>query len=298
MNAVAVELGVNPAFVEKDWHAVRLVRLLAATAHESVRPVFSGGTSLSKGYGLIQRFSEDLDFKTLLPEGGVSRSVRSTYRRRLVEAIRASDGWRLEDGAIQAGNESRFFSCEIGYDSDHSPAPALRPFVRLEMTMSNPALPPKTRSVRSFVAQARGDDPEVAAIACVSPVETAADKLSALTWRVLVRQRGEEGDDPTLVRHLHDLAALAELAVAHSAFPELSAGLLDKDSTRGSFRSEAVAMSSVDRLSKALGLLVSDREYRNEYERFVRGVSYADDADVPSFETALERVHRLVTVIK
>ena len=37
----------------------------------------------------------------------------------------------------------------------------------------------------SFVAQARNEEPEVARVACVAPAETAADKLSALTWRVL-----------------------------------------------------------------------------------------------------------------
>jgi predicted nucleotidyltransferase component of viral defense system len=33
-----------------------------------MRLVFSGGTSLSKGFGLIQRFSEDLDFSRIESE--------------------------------------------------------------------------------------------------------------------------------------------------------------------------------------------------------------------------------------
>jgi hypothetical protein len=40
------------------------------------------------------------------------------------------------------------------------------------------------------------------------PVETAADKLSALAWRVHARDRASPEDDPTIIRHLHDLAAL------------------------------------------------------------------------------------------
>ena len=42
-----------------------------ASLHRSIMadatPVFSGGTSLSKGWGLIKRFSEDIDFKVAMP---------------------------------------------------------------------------------------------------------------------------------------------------------------------------------------------------------------------------------------
>lgn len=65
---VATELGVDPSFVEKDWHAIRLVATVAGVREGDLALVFSGGTSLSKGYGLIRRFSEDLDFRVLLPE--------------------------------------------------------------------------------------------------------------------------------------------------------------------------------------------------------------------------------------
>src|SRR3546814_17466275 len=77
------------------------------------------------------------------------------------------------------------------------------------------------RSLQSFVAQAQRASPEVEGILCIAPVETAAEKLSALTWRVLSRQRGEEGDDPRLIRHLHDLAALEDMVREHSEFPRL-----------------------------------------------------------------------------
>ena len=48
---------------------------------------------------------------------------------------------------------------------------------------------------------------EVAEFPCVHPVETAADKLSALSWRARSRDRSRANDDPTIIRHLHDLAA-------------------------------------------------------------------------------------------
>jgi hypothetical protein len=47
-----------------------------------------------------------------------------------------------------------------------------------------PALPPVARPIRSLLATAQKQAPEVLSFACVDPVETAADKLSGLAWRV------------------------------------------------------------------------------------------------------------------
>jgi predicted nucleotidyltransferase component of viral defense system len=57
---VAAALGTEPGLVEKEWHVVRAIRIIADLDHGDARPVFSGGTSLSVGWGLIKRFSEDI----------------------------------------------------------------------------------------------------------------------------------------------------------------------------------------------------------------------------------------------
>lgn len=224
LEAIATDLGVDPSFVEKDWHAMRLVAVLAGVEHGELRPVFSGGTSLSKAYGLIRRFSEDLGFKLVLPAERIGRAARSEYRRLVIDAIRDAGDWSIKDSTILVGNQSRYFSCLIGYPAGFDPAPSLRPQVKLEITFSPPALATETRPLRSFVAEARREDPEVSAISCVAPAETAADKLSALAWRVLTRQRGSEEDDPTLVRHLHDLSAWKPLPPSIRGFPSYCTG--------------------------------------------------------------------------
>ena len=47
------------AIIEKDYYVTEALRVIAATAGDKV--IFKGGTSLSKGWNLIQRFSEDID---------------------------------------------------------------------------------------------------------------------------------------------------------------------------------------------------------------------------------------------
>jgi Nucleotidyl transferase AbiEii toxin, Type IV TA system len=220
--------------IEKDWHVVRAIGVLAALDHGDVRPVFSGGTSLSIGWGLIKRFSEDVDFKVAMPSApsrSKGEAQRKAYRRKVLDALGAA-GFELIDKAF-VRNENKFFSADLAYKSEFDPAPGLRPHLQIEMTFQTPALPAIERPIRSLVAQAQGKEPEIAAFACVDPVETAADKLSALAWRVCVRERGSEGDDPTIIRHLHDLAALESRAAAATAFAPLVAETAKADTTRG-----------------------------------------------------------------
>ena len=49
--------GLRPAIIEKDYYVTEALRIISITAREKV--IFKGGTSLSKGWNLINRFSED-----------------------------------------------------------------------------------------------------------------------------------------------------------------------------------------------------------------------------------------------
>jgi predicted nucleotidyltransferase component of viral defense system len=60
--AAANRLGAAEQNVEKDfWVCWTLDALFNGLESGGPRLLFKGGTSLSKGYGLIQRFSEDID---------------------------------------------------------------------------------------------------------------------------------------------------------------------------------------------------------------------------------------------
>ncbi len=60
----ADNLNIRDFFIEKDyWISLVLKRLSESRYVDSV--VFKGGTSLSKGYKLINRFSEDVDIAVI-----------------------------------------------------------------------------------------------------------------------------------------------------------------------------------------------------------------------------------------
>ena len=83
INAIVAE-GMNklPAgVIEKDFLVTEVLQKLAGISIAEMDIVFCGGTCLSKAHSLIERMSEDLDFKVRLFEE-VSRSAR--IRRNLM----------------------------------------------------------------------------------------------------------------------------------------------------------------------------------------------------------------------
>ena len=51
--------GLREAIIEKDYYVTEALRIIENTVASKV--IFKGGTSLSKGWNLIERFSEDID---------------------------------------------------------------------------------------------------------------------------------------------------------------------------------------------------------------------------------------------
>ena len=51
--------GLRPAIIEKDYYVTEALRIIAVASGGGI--IFKGGTSLSKGWNLIHRFSEDID---------------------------------------------------------------------------------------------------------------------------------------------------------------------------------------------------------------------------------------------
>ena len=291
----ATETGIAPAFIEKDWYAVQLLKSLNEFENDrGVKLVFSGGTSLSKGFGLIKRFSEDLDF-ILCSYEPISVGGRRSLRKSVIAHITSDPRFTIDDNAIQRGDSNRFFKAPVRYDMVFK-QDFLRPYLQLEMTFSEHRLPLLKQDVRSIISELSCDEPETQ-ITCVSPIETASDKISALTWRVVVRDRNSEKDDPTMIRHLHDLAVLKDTIWRDKGlFIECAQQSLEDDQARRG--GDVIAKMSIsDRLLKAFEMLSSDELYREEYQQFVQNMSYADEDDQILFDDALLALKALIDIL-
>lgn len=63
----SAELGIPQKFVEKDYWICQILQRLSRMP-QTERTVWKGGTSLTKGYGIIQQFSSDVDL-AIIGEG-------------------------------------------------------------------------------------------------------------------------------------------------------------------------------------------------------------------------------------
>ena len=291
---IASALGTEPGLVEKEWHVVRAIGVVAAIDHGDARPAFSGGTSLSVAWGLIKRFSEDIDFKIAPSEGANASQTRAqcrTYREKVLAALAAADFKLI--GEPVSRNGSKFFAADFAYPNEFDPVAGLRPHLRVEMTFQAPRLPTIERPLQSLLARGQKQAPEITAFACVDPVETAADKLSALAWRVCTRERGADDDDPTIIRHLHDLAALEPIAAGAPAFPGMLRDAMGADTNRGGGKAPA---NPADRFARMFELLKSDAVWADEYDKFVHDKSFARPDEVIPFAAALQAVEWLAKV--
>jgi len=289
----AVELGIDPAFVEKDWYVVQLIRGITAAELFGANVIFTGGTALSKAHRLLQRFSEDIDFRLILPsEPPLTRSrqrkLLSSIRARLQELIAA----QFPTAVIQwkSRDENRFFSFELDYPSIMSLSVALRPHVLIEFTVATLSLPPIFRPVFSFITELTKTAAEIPTVACIDPVENAVDKMSALVWRVPDRVRQPADDDPDLVRHIHDLAVLQPQVTGHKDFKRLTVEMIQQDDNRCN---KITGWPVKEKLHLLVELLTSDTEYPKEYTRFVQGMSYAAGG-VPTYAEAMAKLRTLV----
>lgn len=75
----ANEFKININFVEKDYWITLVLSRLAKSKYVD-ESVFKGGTSLSKGYNLIERFSEDVDIAIINNKGKTGNEIKTIIR--------------------------------------------------------------------------------------------------------------------------------------------------------------------------------------------------------------------------
>lgn len=236
VSATATHLHVNPAFVEKDFWVTEVLRSVVAprillakdgVLHEVV-PIFKGGTSLSKGWGLIERFSEDVDLLIPFPED-VSETVRDRLLKGVITATRDhldldEDHVRREQATTGIKRNVRFL-VDTRYDD-----PAVTSGVLLEMGSRGGRFPTATKVLTSLVAEhattvmglAVEEQAEFHPFAAVllATERTLLEKV-ALLHDASSRFAEDPGRLQRAGRHLYDVNRL----LAHSSTTQALAGL-------------------------------------------------------------------------
>lgn len=230
---------MTPAVAEKDFWVCWVLARLFAAPELAQRLRFKGGTTLSKAYHLIERFSEDidliLDWRYVTQED--PRADRSKRQQdRLNEEIeqRAADYIGGDLLAMVRPALAEHCQCEIDAKDPHAIQVAyprsiddtyLRPHVILEIGPLAAWLPYEERTISAYAAQAFPrlfDRPEIA-LPVIRAERTFWEKATIL------HQEAHRPDDkpqpPRYSRHYYDLARMAQAPVkaVALALPELLA---------------------------------------------------------------------------
>ena len=83
---------IAPVYIEKDYWISKILQQLSRSIYAS-HTVFKGGTSLSKGYGLINRFSEDVDVAVLTGDlnGNQIKTLISKVCKEMTKGLQEQD---------------------------------------------------------------------------------------------------------------------------------------------------------------------------------------------------------------
>jgi Nucleotidyl transferase AbiEii toxin, Type IV TA system len=250
--ATAGRLGTTIQNVEKDfWVCWTLDALFNGLDAGGPRLLFKGGTSLSKGHGLIERFSEDIDITVFREDIKAPTSVdelealSGKQRNRRLDEIRDACqtfiGGALRTHLGKLAGELPLADGELHVIADEDDPdgqtlllqyPALsdrdayvRPAVKIEAGAKSALDPHTPLVVRPYIADdLQGFDLAVTNVTTVDPVRTFWDKvliLHSLRWwfdaRCMLRGGGQR-----VSRHYYDVHRIMRTEIGREAAADLA----------------------------------------------------------------------------
>jgi hypothetical protein len=208
--------GLREAIIEKDYFVTEALRIIERQAGDRV--IFKGGTSLSKGWNLIQRFSEDIDvfldptaFNPPLGKKAIDRELK-----KLRQAIEQHPGLKFIEKESQTiggfGRNDRF-----EYAQQFSGVGEVRNRVFVEAGTASGREPTDRVRLHSYVAQFLEESGITLGAEDEGPFEmrllhfrrTFVEKLFAIHAKVeAFKMTGQEIGG--YARHYYDLFCLAD----------------------------------------------------------------------------------------
>lgn len=233
----AARKGMTPAIVEKDFWVCWTLGRLFAHPDLSRLLMFKGGTSLSKVFNLIERFSEDidliLDWRVVVGEDDPLADRSLTKQEALNKTIeaRAVDYIGGEMLAMIAQAVDPICRCELATDDLHAlnvqyPAAFsdayLRPEVLLEIGPLAGWMPCESYKIRPYAAEAFPQLFKQAdcAVQAIRAERTFWEKATILHHEA---NRPESSPQPLRYsRHYYDMAMMAASPVKDAALADLA----------------------------------------------------------------------------
>lgn len=223
---------VTPKAAEKDWWVCHVIASLFSLRCADAL-TFKGGTSLSKAWGVTERFSEDVDVSIDKSFFGLTGDTRSA-RDRIRKLSRAYIHEQVLPELAVTLSVYGATKCEVGYkprrDSDADPTVLIIPYysvlpedpnikaeVKVELSCRNPREPRQLRPIVPYAAELSPilDFPETI-VPTVTPERTFLEKVFLLHEEFQKNYPRHR----RMSRHLYDLYRLDKTGYADTAMAD------------------------------------------------------------------------------
>lgn len=290
---VAEQKGIDPALVEKDYwimHCLYGLQKLGLTFE------LKGGTSLSKGFKIIDRFSEDIDIHIEPPASRNVKTGRNQDKPAHVKSRKDFYDWLADtkikiDGIDTVERDTAFDSeklfsggIRLGYRSFTTPIDDLKDGILLEAGFDVVA-PNTAKDVSSWMYDHAADKVEIIdnrakGIACYDPGYTFVEKLQTISTKYRQQQEDKQFP-PNFMRHYYDVYSLLDR-------PEVQAFIGTDDYTAHKDR----RFRSLDNknIAKNEAFILSDPETRKTYAETYGRTSALYYGSKPTFDQIIERI--------
>lgn len=293
---VAENTGLPKTHIEKDFWVTEVLRGVVAAAHPlGATVVFKGGTSLSKAYKIIERFSEDVDVLVVLPEG--TKGKRNRILKDLVQG--AAEATAIEAEIVSgATTEGEKRGARFHYRTTNSQGDGLKEGVLLEIGTRGGAMPTTIHQIESLIAEHACN--RIADAVELVPVEVLVQDLSrTLVEKLVLLHTAHCVDDQTVAvkaaRHYYDVHRLLSRPNVLKDVSEIDITILARDVyTYSTFADRPAAHRPPGGFaaSPAFNAGPYIDAVRVEYESHVLGQLLWPNAERPSLDDCIETVHR------
>lgn len=195
--------------MEKDYWLAQVLRALAQ--HHYGQFVLKGGTSLSKGYQLLERFSEDVDILLLPHQSDQQPGAVETLLGRVEDTLTDALPGPLEERHADEG-VARVLT--VGYPTAQRSVSGLDPFVRVDYGVGGGSIPQDDVSITTLVGDqlaaagqdvGRFADLEAFLLPVLHPARTLLEKLCIVHGLAARIEGGNLHVRSREARHYYDL---------------------------------------------------------------------------------------------
>lgn len=306
----AVRCGVNTAIIEKDFWVCWVLKQLFTDNALQNKMVFKGGTSLSKVFGLIDRFSEDIDlvldwrllgYGTGQQDDPFQEFESKTQQDRFNKHIHQLAAEYIADtlihdlssvlgqcpGVIASIDVEEPHTVNIAYPVAFSEA-YLRPEVRLEIGPLASWIPSTSHTVQPYAAEIFPDvfDDPICPVVAISAERTFWEKATILHQQVY-----RTGIMPSRYsRHYYDLYKLAGSPIRGVALADL--GLLE-DVVSFKQRFYPSTRAQYEKARPGTFKLIPARAHLAELRSDYRDMAMMIFGEIPGFDAIIDTLQKL-----